>query len=127
MRGARRWLTGDEAGWVTGFAVALHQGDAGVYVNFLGDEGAARVPRGLSGADLGPADGGQGPLRPDQPHPTQPEHPTGEGVRAAAGDGVDPGVAVAVVRKRPPLTSRRWGEPTELVAELLSGQGDLDE
>ncbi len=29
--------------WVTDFAAALHQGDAGVYVNFLGDEGAARV------------------------------------------------------------------------------------
>jgi FAD/FMN-containing dehydrogenase len=29
--------------WVTGFADALRQGDAGVYVNFLGDEGEARV------------------------------------------------------------------------------------
>jgi hypothetical protein len=29
--------------WVSGFAAALRQGDAGAYVNFLGDEGAARV------------------------------------------------------------------------------------
>jgi FAD/FMN-containing dehydrogenase len=29
--------------WVTEFAGALRQGDAGVYVNFLGDEGDARV------------------------------------------------------------------------------------
>jgi FAD/FMN-containing dehydrogenase len=29
--------------WVTGFADALRQGDAGVYVNFLGDEGEERV------------------------------------------------------------------------------------
>jgi FAD/FMN-containing dehydrogenase len=29
--------------WVADFAAALHQGDAGAYVNFLGDEGEARV------------------------------------------------------------------------------------
>jgi FAD/FMN-containing dehydrogenase len=29
--------------WVTDFMAALHQGDSGAYVNFLGDEGAARV------------------------------------------------------------------------------------
>jgi hypothetical protein len=29
--------------WVADFAAALRQGDAGAYVNFLGDEGAARV------------------------------------------------------------------------------------
>jgi hypothetical protein len=29
--------------WVAGFAAALRQGDPGVYVNFLGDEGPARV------------------------------------------------------------------------------------
>ena len=29
--------------WVNGFAAALQQGDAGVYVNFLGDEGEERV------------------------------------------------------------------------------------
>jgi FAD/FMN-containing dehydrogenase len=29
--------------WVTDFAAALHQGDTGAYVGFLGDEGAARV------------------------------------------------------------------------------------
>jgi FAD/FMN-containing dehydrogenase len=29
--------------WVAAFAAALRQGDAGVYVNFLGDEGEARV------------------------------------------------------------------------------------
>ena len=29
--------------WVQGFARALDQGDTGAYVNFLGDEGEARV------------------------------------------------------------------------------------
>jgi FAD/FMN-containing dehydrogenase len=29
--------------WVTEFMNALQQGDAGVYVNFVGDEGEARV------------------------------------------------------------------------------------
>ena len=29
--------------WVTDFAAALRQGDGGVYVNFLGDEGKARI------------------------------------------------------------------------------------
>ena len=29
--------------WVTGFAAALRQGDSGVYVGFLGDEGEARI------------------------------------------------------------------------------------
>ena len=29
--------------WVAGFAGALRQGDTGAYVNFLGDEGEARV------------------------------------------------------------------------------------
>ena len=29
--------------WVDGLAAALHQGDDGAYVNFLGDEGPGRV------------------------------------------------------------------------------------
>ncbi len=36
--------------WVTGFAAALCQGDAGVYVNFLGDEGVARIREAYPGA-----------------------------------------------------------------------------
>ena len=47
----------------------------GVYVNFLGDEGEARVREAYPGADLGPARRDQGPLRPDEPVPLQPEHP----------------------------------------------------
>ena len=35
--------------WVTGFAAALHRGDAGVYVNFLGDEGELRVREAYPG------------------------------------------------------------------------------
>lgn len=35
--------------WVTDFAVALRQGDGGAYVNFLGDEGAARVREAYPG------------------------------------------------------------------------------
>ncbi len=36
--------------WVTGFAAALRQGDAGAYVNFLGQEGEARVREAYPGA-----------------------------------------------------------------------------
>jgi hypothetical protein len=36
--------------WVTGFAAALDQGDAGVYANFLGDEGEARVREAYPGS-----------------------------------------------------------------------------
>jgi FAD/FMN-containing dehydrogenase len=35
--------------WVAAFAAALRQGDAGVYVNFLGDEGEARVREAYPG------------------------------------------------------------------------------
>jgi FAD/FMN-containing dehydrogenase len=35
--------------WVTGFVGALRQGEAGVYVNFLGDEGEARVREAYPG------------------------------------------------------------------------------
>src|ERR687897_1972680 len=36
--------------WVSGFAAALGQGDAGVYVNFLGDEGEGRGREAYPGA-----------------------------------------------------------------------------
>jgi FAD/FMN-containing dehydrogenase len=36
--------------WVSDFAAALHQGDDGAYVNFLGDEGEARVRAAYPGA-----------------------------------------------------------------------------
>jgi hypothetical protein len=39
----RREETAEHEDWVTRFAAALEQGDTGVYVNFLGDEGEARV------------------------------------------------------------------------------------
>jgi FAD/FMN-containing dehydrogenase len=35
--------SGVHEAWATRFAAALRQGDPGVYVNFLGDEGGARV------------------------------------------------------------------------------------
>jgi FAD/FMN-containing dehydrogenase len=35
--------------WVSDFAVALRQGDAGAYVNFLGDEGEARIHEAYPG------------------------------------------------------------------------------
>jgi FAD/FMN-containing dehydrogenase len=35
--------------WVTGFAAALREGDGGVYVNFVGDEGEARVREAYPG------------------------------------------------------------------------------
>jgi FAD/FMN-containing dehydrogenase len=36
--------------WVDDFAAALHQGDDGAYVNFLGDEGEERVRAAYPGA-----------------------------------------------------------------------------
>jgi FAD/FMN-containing dehydrogenase len=36
--------------WVSGFVAALRQGDAGVYVNFVGDEGEERVREAYPGA-----------------------------------------------------------------------------
>jgi hypothetical protein len=36
--------------WVSQFAAALHQGDDGAYVNFLADEGEARVRAAYPGA-----------------------------------------------------------------------------
>jgi FAD/FMN-containing dehydrogenase len=36
--------------WVTDFAAALQQGDDGVYVNFLGNEGQARLRNAYPGA-----------------------------------------------------------------------------
>jgi hypothetical protein len=36
--------------WLTGYAAAMQQGDRGVYVNFLGDEGQARVRAAYPGA-----------------------------------------------------------------------------
>jgi FAD/FMN-containing dehydrogenase len=36
--------------WVAEFAAALHQGDTGAYVNFVGDEGEARVRAAYPGA-----------------------------------------------------------------------------
>jgi Berberine and berberine like len=36
--------------WVTGLAAALRQGDPGVYVNFVGDEGQGRVREAYPGA-----------------------------------------------------------------------------
>jgi FAD/FMN-containing dehydrogenase len=35
--------------WVDDFAAALHQGDSGVYVNFLGDEGPDQVRHAYPG------------------------------------------------------------------------------
>ena len=36
--------------WVTDFASGLRQGDTGAYVNFLGDEGVARIREAYPGA-----------------------------------------------------------------------------
>jgi FAD/FMN-containing dehydrogenase len=36
--------------WVADFAAAMRQGDAGVYVNFLGDQGEAMVRAAYPGA-----------------------------------------------------------------------------
>ncbi len=67
------------------------QGDDAAYVNFLGDEGPARVHDAYPGSDLAPAGGRQGALRPREPVPPEPEHP--------ACDDLAPG-AIGVDRRR---------------------------
>jgi FAD/FMN-containing dehydrogenase len=42
--------TPEHEAWITGFTAALHEGHPGVYVNFLGDEGEARVREAYPGA-----------------------------------------------------------------------------
>jgi FAD/FMN-containing dehydrogenase len=46
----RREETAAHKDWVTRFAAALEQGDGGVYVNFLGDEGEGRVRAAYPGS-----------------------------------------------------------------------------
>jgi FAD/FMN-containing dehydrogenase len=46
----RREETAEHEDWVTKFAAALKQDDTGVYVNFLGDEGEARVRKAYPGS-----------------------------------------------------------------------------
>jgi hypothetical protein len=55
--------------WVDGLAVAVQDGEGRAYVNFLGDEGEARIRQAYPGAK-----------RPHQPLPPQPEHPIDRGV-----------------------------------------------
>src|SRR5262249_53971814 len=68
--------------WVMQFAATLRQGDGGAlgaYVNFLGDEGEARVREAYPLGDLGSAGGDQGLLRSDQALPPQPQRPPASG------------------------------------------------
>ena len=51
--------------WVDDFARRAAQDDDGAYVNFLGDEGEARIRAAYPGRHLGAAGGDQGALRPD--------------------------------------------------------------
>ena len=55
------------------FAGALHQGDDGAYVNFLGDEGQERVRAAYPGATWDRLAAVKATLRPGQPVPPQPE------------------------------------------------------
>lgn len=58
--------------WLSDFAAALQQVDFGVYVNFMGDEGLARVRAAYPGPHLGPVESDQGSLRPGYPVPAKP-------------------------------------------------------
>jgi hypothetical protein len=63
--------------WVTEFAAALRQGDAGAYVNFLADEGEERVRAAYPDATWERLIGIKHRYDPGEPVPTQPEHPAG--------------------------------------------------
>ena len=88
--------------WAIGYWEALHPYSAGgAYVNFMMDEGQARV-KATYGAELRPAVAGQGDVRPRQRVPREPEHRAGRGLRrgtTGAGRGPPP-VDVRTRRRR---------------------------
>jgi hypothetical protein len=73
--------------WVDSFAEALRQNDSGAYVGFLNDEGADRVRAAYPGSTWDRLDPREAHLRPGQPVPAQPEHPTRVIERAGAERG----------------------------------------
>ena len=62
--------------WVSDFSKALSNGDLSGYVGFLADEGQDRVRAAYPGETWDRLRRRQGPIRPRQPVPAQPEHPT---------------------------------------------------
>ena len=62
--------------WVNGLADALRHDDQRRIRQLPRRRGRGADPRRVPRRDLGPARGGQAPLRPDEPLPPQPEHPT---------------------------------------------------
>ena len=83
------------------YAATLEPFASGVYVNVLGDEGAAGVRRAYS-AEADPADRGEGHVRPAERVPPQPEHPP---VRRHRGR----------LRPGPPTATVRWRRDGSLV------------
>ena len=65
----------EEREWVRSFWSALEPWHEGVYVNFLGDEGADRVRQAYGAGEVRPAEGAEAEVRPGQLLPDQPEHP----------------------------------------------------
>jgi hypothetical protein len=65
-----------------GTFVLVAEPDGATLTSFIEDVAPQVRERGLPRTDLGPARGGQKPLRPDQPLPAQPEHPAGRGLVA---------------------------------------------
>ena len=67
----------EEREWVRSFWSALEPWHEGVYVNFLGDEGADRVRQSYGAGEVRPAAGAEAEVRPGQLLPDQPEHLAG--------------------------------------------------
>ena len=62
--------------WTRALSAAMKPFATGrVYVNFIGDEGRARVVASFGERRLRAPAGAQAPLRPGQPLPHEPEHP----------------------------------------------------
>ena len=68
-----------EREWVRSFWSALEPQRAGVYVNFLMDEGVRPGPRRVRRREVRAAEGAEAEVRPGQRLPPQPEHPAGLG------------------------------------------------
>ena len=82
--------------WTHAYYEALRPRAVGVYANFLEDEGEDRIREAYPDSHLRPAGQGEGPLRPDQRVPPQPEHPTrGRGLAGTEPGSTEPTPTIA--------------------------------
>ena len=91
------------------------------YINFLSSEGEDRVQAAYGPREVRPAPRAQGPLRPDQPVPAEPEHPTIEGSLSRGRARPQPGAArpVRAVSYRDQTLPSHLGETPHELRSLI--------